>query len=200
MQFMGVCLSNIKGYRMKKALFMVSAGDTGKSQLKALTEKLLGKENHTGIELKELESRFGTSNIYNKRLAGSSDMSFVTIEELKTFKKCTGGDTLFAKFKGKNGFNFVYNGLLWFYMNKRPKLDGDNGNWVYNRIMQIKCNNVIPQEKQDKFLLDKMYKERSGIVHKTINVLKEVISNGYEFTIPESVQQCDTFLSEKLRH
>ena len=186
---MGVCLSNIKGYRMKKALFMVSAGDTGKSQLKALTEKLLGKENHTGIELKELESRFGTSNIYNKRLAGSSDMSFVTIEELKTFKKCTGGDTLFAKFKGKNGFNFVYNGLLWFYMNKRPKLDGDNGNWVYNRIMQIKCNNVIPQEKQDKFLLDKMYKERSGIVHKTINVLKEVISNGYEFTIPESVQQ-----------
>ena len=74
-------------------------------------------------------------------------------------------------------------------MNKRPKFGGDNGDWVYNRIMQIKCNNVIPQEKQDKFLLDKMYKERSGIVHKTINALKEVISNGYEFTIPESVQR-----------
>ena len=189
MQFMGVCLSNIKGYRMKKALFMVGAGDTGKSQLKALTEKLLGKDNYTGIDLRDLEKRFGTSTIYNKRLAGSSDMSFVTIEELKTFKKCTGGDTLFAEFKGKNGFNFVYNGLLWFCMNKRPKFGGDNGDWVYNRIMQIKCNNVIPQEKQDKFLLDKMYKERSGIVHKTINALKEVISNGYEFTIPESVQR-----------
>ena len=58
MQFMGVCLSNIKGYRMKKALFMVSAGDTGKSQLKALTEKLLGKDNYTGIDLRDLEKRF----------------------------------------------------------------------------------------------------------------------------------------------
>lgn len=188
MQFMGVCLSNIKGYRMKKSLFMVGAGDTGKSQLKALTEKLLGKENYTGIGLKELESRFGTSNIYNKRLSGSSDMSFLSIEELKTFKKCTGGDALFAEFKGKNGFNFTYNGLLWFCMNRRPKFGGDNGEWVYNRIMQIDCKNVIPPEKQDKFLLDKMYKERNGIVYKSIMALNEVILNGYEFTIPESVR------------
>lgn len=188
MQFIGVCLSNVKGHRMKKAIFMVGDGDTGKSQLKALTERLLGQGNYTGIDLKELESRFGTANIYNKRLAGSSDMSFMTIQELKTFKKCTGGDALFAEFKGKNGFNFVYNGLLWFCMNKLPKFGGDNGDWVHNRIMQIRCNNVIPPEKQDKFLLDKMYKERAGVVHKAINALKEVIANGYKFTIPESVE------------
>ncbi len=188
MQFIGVCLSNVKGHRMKKAIFMVGDGDTGKSQLKALTERLLGQGNYTGIDLKELESRFGSANIYNKRLAGSSDMSFMTIEELKTFKKCTGGDTLFAEFKGKNGFNFVYNGLLWFCMNRLPKFGGDNGDWVHNRIIQIRCNNVIPPDKQDKFLLDKMYKERCGIVYKAINALKEVIANGYEFTIPESVE------------
>lgn len=187
LQFIGVCLSNIKGYRMKKALFMVGSGDTGKSQLKSLTEKLLGKGNYCGIDLKELESRFGTSNIYNKRLAGSSDMSYVTIEELKTFKKCTGGDSLFAKFKGENGFEFVYNGLLWFCMNKLPKFGGDNGTWVHDRIIQIECNNVIPKEKQDKYLLKKMYKEREGIVRKAIGALLEVISNGYEFSEPKSV-------------
>lgn len=187
LQFIGVCLSNIKGYRMKKALFMVGQGDTGKSQLKSLTEKLLGKGNYCGIDLKELESRFGTSNIYNKRLAGSSDMSYVTLEELKTFKKCTGGDSLFAEFKGENGFEFTYNGLLWFCMNRLPKFGGDNGKWVYDRIIQIECNNVIPPEKQDKFLLEKMYSEREGIVYKAVIALLEVISSRYEFSEPSSI-------------
>jgi len=186
-EFMGVCLSNVKGWRMKKALFMVGPGDTGKSQLKSLTERLLGRGNFAGIDLKEIEARFGTGNIYGKRLAGSSDMSFLTVDELKTFKKCTGGDSLFAEFKGQNGFEFTYNGLLWFCMNRLPKFGGDDGQWVYSRIMQVECSNVIPLRKQDKHLLDKLYEERSGIVHKAILALKQVIANGYVFSEPESV-------------
>ena len=77
---------------MKKALFLVGDGDTGKSQLKSLVERLLGKGNFIGIDLKEIEARFGTGAIYGTRLAGSSDMSFLSVDELKTFKKITGGD------------------------------------------------------------------------------------------------------------
>ena len=82
LQFMGVCISNIKGWRLKKALFLIGEGDTGKSQLKGLTERLLGAGNHIGIDLDRIEARFGTSAIYGKRLAGSSDMKFLTIKEL----------------------------------------------------------------------------------------------------------------------
>lgn len=197
LQFMGVCLSNMKGWRLKKALFLYGKGDTGKSQLKALTEKLLGKGNYVGIDLREIEARFGTGNIYGKRLAGSSDMSFLSIDELKTFKKCTGGDSLFAEFKGQNGFEFIYDGLLWFCMNRLPKFGGDNGQWVYNRMIQIECKNVIPKEKQDKFLLDKMYAERNGIVHKAVMALKSVISAGYQFTEPHSVIEArQTYMEE----
>ena len=39
MEFIGVCISNVKGWRMKKALFLVGAGDTGKSKLKSLVER-----------------------------------------------------------------------------------------------------------------------------------------------------------------
>ena len=39
--------------------------------------------------------------MYGTRLAGSSDMSFLSVDELKTFKKMTGGDSLFAEFKGQ---------------------------------------------------------------------------------------------------
>lgn len=187
LEFGGACISNVKGYRMKKSLFLVGEGDTGKSQLKSLVEKLIGRGNFSSADLGEIEARFGTSNIYGKRLAGSSDMSFMTVDELKIFKKCTGGDILFAEFKGMNGFEFTYNGLLWFCMNRLPKFGGDDGKWVYDRIMQVDCKNVIPKDKQDKLLLDKMYREREGIVYKMSMALKTIIDRGYRFSEPASV-------------
>jgi P4 family phage/plasmid primase-like protien len=189
LQFMGACISNVKGWRMKKSLFLVGDGDTGKSQLKSLVEKLLGKGNFIGTDLSEIEARFGTGTIYGTRLAGSSDMSFMTVSELKTFKKITGGDSLFAEFKGQQGFEFTYNGLLWFCMNRLPKFGGDDGKWVYNRIMVVNCPNVIPLEKQDKRLLDKLYAEREGIIYLAVRALQKVIRNGCRFDEPESVIQ-----------
>ncbi|MDD2955851.1 MAG: phage/plasmid primase, P4 family [Oscillospiraceae bacterium] len=187
LEFIGVCISNVKGWRMKKALFLVGDGDTGKSQLKSLVERLLGKGNFIGIDLREIESRFGTGAIYNTRLAGSSDMSFLAVVEMKIFKKTIGGDSLFAEFKGQQAFEFTYNGLLWFCMNRLPKFGGDDGKWVYDRIMVVRCPNVIPKDKQDKKLLDKMYAERDGIVFKAVKALQTVIANGYRFSEPDSV-------------
>ena len=187
LEFSGAAYSNVKGHRMKKALFLVGPGDTGKSLMKSLPERILGAGNYASIDLSELEARFGTSNLYGKRLAGSSDMSFVTVSELKTFKKLTGGDSLFAEFKGMNGFEYTYQGLLWFCMNRLPKFSGDDGEWVYNRIIPIQCNHIIPPEKQDKQLLDKLYAERDGIVYKAVMAFRDVIQNGYRFTEPQSV-------------
>ena len=189
LEWKGACISNIKGWRMKKSLFMVGPGDTGKSQDKSLVELLLGKGNFIGIDLKEIEARFGTGAIYGTRLAGSSDMSFLSVDELKTFKKITGGDSLFAEFKGQQGFEYTYNGLLWFCMNKLPKFGGDDGQWVYDRIMVVECSNVIPKSEQDKTLLDKMYAEREGIVYKAVKALQTVITNGYRFSEPKKVTQ-----------
>lgn len=189
LQFMGACISNVKGWRMKKSLFLVGDGDTGKSQLKALVERLLGKGNYIGIDLRDIEARFGTGVIYGTRLAGSSDMSFMTVGELKTFKRITGGDSLFAEFKGQQGFEYTYNGLLWFCMNQLPKFGGDDGKWVYDRIMVVDCPNVIPKEEQDKQLLDKMYDEREGIIYRAVKALQQVIRNGYRFDEPECVIQ-----------
>ena len=187
LQFIGCCISNVKGWRLKKSLFLVGDGDTGKSQLKSLVERLLGSGNYIGIDLREIEARFGTGAIYGKRLAGSSDMSFMTVGELKTFKKVTGGDSLFAEFKGQQAFEYTYNGLLWFCMNQLPKFGGDDGKWVYNRIMVVNCPNVIEKEKQDKQLLDKMYAERDGIIFLAVRALQKVIKNGYCFEEPECV-------------
>lgn len=189
LEFMGAVFSNVKGWRMKKALFLYGPGDTGKSQLKSLTERILGKQNFIGIDLAEIEARFGTAGIYGKRLAGSSDMGFLTVQELKAFKKCTGGDSLFAEFKGHDSFEFTYGGLLWFCMNRLPKFGGDDGQWVYDRILAVECPNAVPPERQDKLLAEKLYAERGGIAHKAVLAFRSVIKNGYRFSEPESVSQ-----------
>ena len=74
-------------------------------------------------------------------------------------------------------------------MNRLPKFGGDDGKWVYDRIMVVDCPNVIPKEQQDKQLLEKMYAERRGIVKKAVKALQTVIANGYRFTEPDSIAE-----------
>lgn len=187
-QFIGACLSNVRGYRFKKALFLVGPGNTGKSQLKALAERLIGRQNCASIDLSALEERFGSAALHRKRLCGSSDMSFVSVRELKVFKEVTGGDSIHAEHKGERAFDFTYKGLLWFCMNELPKFGGDTGDWVYDRILIVACTNVIPPQEQDKHLLDKLYAEREEIVRQCILAFREAYQNGYRFSIPESCQ------------
>ena len=115
-------------------------------------------------------------------------MSFLTVKELKVFKCCTGGDHIFAEFKGQDGFSYKYRGLLWFCMNQLPRFGGDSGQWVYDRVMAVRCPNVIPVSMQNAKLLDQMYEERAGIVYKAVMALKDVIDNGYRFSEPEVVR------------
>lgn len=186
MQFIGAIISNVRGYRMKTALFLVGAGNTGKSQLKSLVERLIGERNCSPCNLKDLEERFGTSTIYGKRLVGSSDMSFMTVKELKTFKSITGGDNVPVEFKGRDSFQYVYKGLVWFCTNQLPRFGGDRGDHVYDRIICVSCKNVIPREKQDRQLLDKMYKEREAIVTAAVLAFKYMLDSGGSFDIPEA--------------
>lgn len=121
LQYMGVALSNIAGYKMKQALFMVGLGNTGKSVIKNFLTSLLGYENCSSLDLKDLEKQFTKIQLLGKRLVGSNDMSYMKITELETFKKLTGGDQIYGEYKGENGIDFVFNGVLWFCCNELPK-------------------------------------------------------------------------------
>lgn len=186
-EIIGAVISNVKCFRMKKSAFFVGEGNTGKSQLKSLVEHIIGPENYISIDLRDIEARFGTGAVYGTRLAGSADMSFMSVGELKTFKNLTGGDGVMAEFKGKQQFTYRYDGFLWFCMNRLPKFGGDDGRWVFDRIMVLNCPNVIPVGEQDKLLLEKMLSESDGIMFKAVMALRNVIANGYRFTEPDKV-------------
>lgn len=184
-QYMGAVMSNIPGHNFKKALFLVGVGNTGKSKVFGLLGKLLTSENTMSIDLSSLEERFGTSAIYGKRLSGCSDASFMSVKELKVFKQVTGGDTIFAERKGQDGFSFVYKGFLLFASNSYPKFGGDKGEWVYDRVIIQRCDNAIPEEKQDAEILDKMYAEKEYIAWRCLYEVSNLIKRkNTSFDIP----------------
>lgn len=185
LEFVGACLSNVYGYRFKKALFMVGKGNTGKSVLRNLIDKLLGTPNVSGGNLADLEERFGKANIYNKRVYGSPDLGCISVAQLETFKNITGGDVIPVERKSKDPFEYQYRGLVWFGCNAMPRFGGDRGDWVYERMLIIKCDNVIPEQQRDSLLVDKLLKEASGIIYKALTALKSAIDRGYRFTTPQ---------------
>ncbi len=184
-EYIGYAVSNIPGYKCKQALILYGAGNTGKSQYLSLLEKLIGSENYCGMSLQQLEMRFGTSALWGKRLAGNADMGSAKIDELEKFKAITGGDTIDYEFKGKDRFSAKYTGLLIFCCNNLPKFGGDRGEHVYDRMITLPCNNVVPFEKRDRELIDKIYAEREAIIYHSVIALKKLIERGGYFEIPE---------------
>lgn len=189
LQCIGLSISNVYGHRTKKSLFLVGKGNTGKSQIKKLVETFIGAQNISTVDLKVLNSRFGKSAMYGKRLVGCNDMSYETIKELDIFKSMTGGDRISLEFKNGGFIDYTYKGFVWFNCNSLPTFGGDKGKWVYERMIPLVCKNEIPKEKQDKMLFEKMMKEKNAILKKVLFALKKLIKNNYNIELTEEMKK-----------
>ncbi|MDE6035718.1 MAG: hypothetical protein K2G36_07405 [Ruminococcus sp.] len=196
LEYIGAIISNIQGWRFKKALFLLGKGDTGKSTLINLIAMLLGSKNVAERDLKSLNERFGKTAAYNKRLIYSNDLSFMKLEENAVFKNLTGGDSISIEFKNREPFDFKFKGFLLYGMNELPHFGGDKGDHVYDRIIIVKCKNRIEKDKLDPNLLQKLYDERDGIIFKAVMALKEAVGRNYQFSI---TQDCIENLTEYKR-
>lgn len=189
LEIVGLCISNVHGYRTKKSLFMYGDGNSGKTQLKALITRLISSNYVASPTLEKLNTQFGMSSIYCKRVVGGNDLPYTTVSELNSLKEITGGDPIDVEFKGMTPFAWVFKGFTWFTMNKLPKFGGDKGDWVYERIIPLQCNNVVPEDKRDSKLVDKMLLEGQYIINLAVTHLKELINNHYKITEPDVIKE-----------
>jgi P4 family phage/plasmid primase-like protien len=198
LEFAGVTFSNVKGYQFKQMLILQGEGNTGKSQYLALLQGILGARNCATIDLTTIEdNRFATAFMFGKRLTGYGDLGYMRVRELQVVKLITAGDKVHAENKGEKAFQFQYRGTLLYCCNQAPMFGGDSGTHVYERIIMLPCNNVIPENKRDPKLLAKMLEEAPGIVYKAILAMREAVKRGYKYTIPEKcVKRRDEYKAE----
>lgn len=182
LECMGLALSNIPGYLTKKCILMIGPKDCGKTQIKKLLTELIGIEYTSSMDLDKMnDSRFGTSELYNKRLAGSNDMRYTAINDMGIFKQLTGGDPISIEFKGRGAFSYIYKGFIWFLANDFPMFSGKKGKEIYERFLVIPCKHVVEKSKQDPELIEKMLRENEYIVSLCIEHLKDLRKRNYKF-------------------
>lgn len=189
LEAMGLVMSNIPGHKTKKCILMVGAKDCGKTQIKKLLTELIGIKYTSSLDLDKMtNNNFATSELYNKRLAGSNDMRYKTIDDMGIFKQLTGGDAISIEFKGKGSFSYTYNGFIWFLANDFPMFSGKKGKEIYERFLTISCEHVVEKDKQDPDLINKMLKEKEYIVSLCIEHLKDLMKRNYKFIESDSMK------------
>lgn len=192
LETVGMILSNVPCYYTKKCILMTGKGNTGKSKMKELVARLLESDgvNYTNAsELSEIEiNKFIRGDLAREgvRMAGADDMSALSLSDVSTFKSLTGGGQITAEHKGEDPFTFTFKGFFWMCMNAIPKMPKDDA--VYDRMLIIKCNNVVTKEERDPKLMDKLLEEKEYIVSLCMKHLRNLIDRDYVYDMCEAVE------------
>lgn len=184
-----------KKYTYKKSFMLEGAGDNGKSQLlKILTESFLGIENTKNLSLLQIEKdNFLMSELHNKLVNVSADITSEVMNDTGNFKNITGGDLISCNRKHKNTITFTNYAKMIFATNELP-VSKDNssgfwGRWVLlefpHRFLPKKEYDKLSEEEKDKVKLaipDIMNEivtesEMSGILNWSLKGFKRLEDN-----------------------
>ena len=167
----------------QKCFVIVGAGGAGKSKLlMVLNELLLGKENVSNVSWQALNERFKTAELFGKLANIFADLPTKNIDDNGIFKAIVGEDYLTVEKKNRDPFSFQSNARLLFSCNSIPKNYGDRSDGFYRRLIIIRFNHAVPQEKKDPNLLDKFRVEADGIFLFALEGLRRLMANHYVFS------------------
>ncbi|MDL2317711.1 phage/plasmid primase, P4 family [Eubacteriales bacterium OttesenSCG-928-A19] len=182
-------MQEIMGYflvpinKAQKSFLLKGAQNAGKSTLLSVVQDiLLGKENVSNVTWQDLGERFRTAEIYNKLANIFADLPTKNVTDNSMFKAISGEDYITAERKNKDPFNFRPFARLMFSCNKVPRNYGDRSEGFFRRLIIIPVERIIPAEKRDSSLLDKMALECDGILMWALDGLRRLMANNYVFS------------------
>lgn len=183
-EWTGMIISPIHGYRIKKSLILFSPqGNTGKTVFLKVISYLLGIRNIANVSFQELgSSRWATGRAFGKRLLAVGDQSSEAIDSSSIFKQLTGGDLVSAEFKGLQGFDYQFTGVVVAACNALPVFTDDKGNHVSERLQFVPFRHVVAPEDRDPSLVDKLCLECDGIFRWALEGLRRLLDNKLRFT------------------
>lgn len=147
-------------------------GQNGKSTFVETLKRLFGTYSlatETNVLLLDTYGNASSGSNSIARLAGSrlvcgSEIPSTARLNESRVKEMTGQDTMSARFLYKEFFDFVPQFKLWLRTNKRPEVSG-NDEAIWRRLHTIPFNVVIPPEKRDNKLQEKLCAELPGILN-----------------------------------
>lgn len=110
-----------------KAFILTGDKSNGKSTFLSVVQCLLGDENISSLDLKELGDRFKTAEMFGKLANIGDDIGDEFIANPAIFKKLVTGERVSAERKGQNPFEFNNYSKLLFSANNIPRIKDKTG-------------------------------------------------------------------------
>ena len=175
-------------------------GNTGKTQLINLLSAMLGNDKTANVPIQNMneESKFALGEIVGKRLINVGDQTSSEIKDSSIFKQLTGGDEIKCEKKGKQPFNYRYDGGIIIACNNLPTFTDDKGGHLFERLCIVPCTNTIEKERRDAFLLDKMLKEKDAIFNWFLEGTHRLIGNNFKVTTSEACEKARDEYRERM--
>lgn len=121
---LGSCLYRSNTLDGGKAFILTGEGANGKSTFLDMIKTMLGDENISSLDLKELSERFKNAELSGKLANIGDDISSEYIPNASVFKKLVTGERIQAERKGQDPFEFNNYSKLLFSANDAPRMGG----------------------------------------------------------------------------
>ena len=182
-----------------KAFILTGDKSNGKSTFLDCVKAILGEQNVSALDLKELGDRFSTSMMFGKLANIGDDIGddFLQGSQVSIFKKVVTGNRIKAERKGQDPFEFNPYIKLLFSANDIPRMKDKTGA-VLRRLVIIPFNarfsktlpNGEPDPDYNPFIKYELVEQSSleYLIRLGVEGLKRILEND-EFSKSEKVQQ-----------
>lgn len=165
---------------LRKAFILTGDKSNGKSTYIAMLQTMLGDENTSALDLKELGDRFKTAEIYRKLANIGDDINDEFITDMSVFKKLVTGDRINVERKGQDPFDFNSYAKLIFSANTLPRTKDRTGA-VIDRLIVVPFNATFSKKDPDydPYIKYKLVEESciQYLIKLAVEGLKRVLAN-----------------------
>lgn len=133
---------------LRKFFVLTGERQNGKSTFLAMVEHLLGKDNISALDVKELSERFKTATLFGKLANIGDDIDDEFIPNTGTLKKLSSGNVMNIERKGTDPFDFSNYAKLIFSANNIPRMKDKTGA-VLSRMIIVPFNARFTKDDPD---------------------------------------------------
>lgn len=133
---------------MQVCFILTGEGSNGKSTMLNCIKRLVGKQNYTSLDLRELEENYKPAELYGKLANIGDDISSKFMESSSIFKKCVTGESFIARRAYGQPFELESYATQIFCANELPQVR-DKSDGFSRRIVIVPFNAKFCKEDAD---------------------------------------------------
>jgi P4 family phage/plasmid primase-like protien len=157
---------------LRKAIYLYGPKRSGKSTMLNAVQDLLGGDNCSALNMRQLGGKFGAASLVGKLANISNETLSKDVIQDDIFKSLISGEAIETRQIYQAMFMFHNTAKLWFAANGFPRVN-DESDATWDRLTIISCPTSVNNQRNDPQLGGKLKKELSGILLWALNIFKE---------------------------